>query len=217
MTVPSQIAESNREVIEGRGVDVFVSLPLQRFLDLSLATSHGTAPDYVNDTDGRIRSTSLGLSLRGVQSFRASASLADEEFSSAFDGASYNFQSVLVSAGWHPSLQHHVSVFLNTACFGDRLDLTAPALPSERRARWQFSYTYEPARFSRLIVGASELGRGGHRGHASGESVGLLQVGIRAVGPARPSLVLCSRAGSAEQGRSRRASDGFQAVLHCWP
>lgn len=137
------------------------SVPLHSHLSVNGSISTGTSPDYVNNTGGRSRSTSLGLSLNGLAHVDGYLYWAHSRFESDRPGAESEVKYAQLRLNLHPGARHHLSLFLNPFRSRDRLDPTvAPREPDAFR-QWQLTYTYEPGRFTRVIVGASRSEQGG--------------------------------------------------------
>lgn len=135
--------------------------PLHSHLSISGSISTGTSPDYVNSTGGRSRSVSLALSLEGLAHVDGYLYWSRSRFESDRPGAESEVDSAQLRLNLHPSPRHHLSIFLNPFRSDDRLDPNAALREPDAFRQWQLTYTYEPGRFTRLIIGASRSEQGG--------------------------------------------------------
>ena len=149
------------KTVGGSMSDASLRFPISNNLRGAITVTHGSQPDFVNASDGELFGYSLSLSVIGLDWLDGSLIWVNEEFDSDVPGAEYRTANASAKVNLHFNLKNHLSLFISTADYDDRLMVGSPALEPDVSARWQVVYTWEPARFTKFIIGGSQTYRGG--------------------------------------------------------
>lgn len=148
------------KLLDGKLALITVDGTIGPYLLVAGSMGIGSTPDYDVGVDGRAKQASLLLALQGFETVDASFSATHDSLRLPAGGG-YTIRTVTFKAGLHPTEHQHIALLVNGARFDDYRDLTTPRTEPDDLVQYQFRYTYEPARFTRLILGVSSSGISG--------------------------------------------------------
>lgn len=148
------------KLLDGSLASITVDGTIGPYLLAAGSVGIGSTPDYDVGVDGRAKQASMLLALRSFETVDASLSATQDSLRLPAGGG-YTIRTVTLKAGVHPTEQQHITLLVNGARFDDYRDPTALRAEPDDLVQYQLRYTYEPARFTRLILGVSSSGIGG--------------------------------------------------------
>ncbi len=148
------------DLINGSLASITVDSTLGPYLFAAGSVGVGSSPDYDLGVDGRVEQASVLLILQGFESVDTSVSATHDSLSLP-GGGGYTIKTATLKVGVHPTKKQHITLFVNGARFEDYRDTSVPRGEPDDLVQYQLRYTYEPGRFTRLILGLSSSGVGG--------------------------------------------------------